>query len=106
MRIKRIYAYNFHGGGACPTQFFWNNEDKTKYYYFRYRGGHWTLKECKIDIENANNWSDKDTKLIAEGYEGDFLDGFCDIRDFNDFLLKEHIVIIPRDKCNVDYINL
>ena len=93
----KLQAYNFNGGGACPTQFFWNNKDKTKFYYFRYRNGHWFLKEGPEDIETCDY--DK-FKIIAEGYEGDFLDGFCTERDFKAWLRKEFIKV---DVINRDY---
>ncbi len=83
-----LIAYGFYGGGACPTQFYWHNKDKTKWYYFRYRNGHWSLNEGSDDIDKCDY---EKYKIIAEGYEGHYLDGYCSQETMQEWLKKENI---------------
>lgn len=66
---------------ACPTQFQFEDVGRRQY-YFRLRHGHWTLQ----DITDINNW-----KLLAEGYYGDELEGFCTEKEFFKILKKAGI---------------
>ena len=81
----QLVAYEIYGGGACPSQFYWHNKDNTRWYYFRYRNGHWTLRESTEDIDKGSGY-DK-SKIIAEGYEGDSLDGYCTIETMKKWFL-------------------
>jgi len=87
-----LLAYGFYGGGACPSQFFWHNIDKSKWYYFRYRNGHWTLRESNQDIDEGNGY--ETSQIIAEGYEGDSLDGFCTKDTMSKWLKKQKINLL------------
>ena len=64
-----LEAYDFYGGGACPTQFFWHNEDKSKWYYFRFRHNYFYLKESFDDLDEGpmEAW-DKATIIIDDIY--------------------------------------
>ena len=66
---------------ACPTQFQFD-DIAGRNYYFRLRYGHWTLQ----DITDINNW-----KLLAEGYYGDELEGYCTEKEFFKILKKAGI---------------
>lgn len=83
-------AYDFYGGGACPTQFYWHNFDKTKWYYFRYRYGHWFLKEGPDDIDSCDY---SEYKIIVEGFTSDNLDGFCTRETFLEWLENNGITL-------------
>ena len=85
----QLAAYEIYGGGACPSQFYWHNKDNTRWYYFRYRNGHWTLRESTGDIDEGSGY-DK-SKIIAEGYEGDSLDGYCTIETMKKWLKSKNI---------------
>lgn len=87
-----LLAYGFYGGGICPSQFFWHNINKSKWYYFRYRNGHWTLRESSEDIAEGNGY--ETSQIIAEGYEGDSLDGFCTKETMCKWLKKQKINLI------------
>lgn len=97
--MLELKAFDFNGGGACPTQFYWHNIDSTKWYYFRYRNGHWFLKEGPADIEDCDY--DK-YEVIYEGYEGDYLDGYCTYEEALEWLKLKGCVIIIVTKGEVD----
>lgn len=87
----KLKVYGFYGGGACPTQFYWYNQDETKWYYFRYRHGHWTLRESSEDIVEGNGY--EKSRIIAEGYEGDSFDGYCTKEEMRKWLAKQNIYL-------------
>lgn len=88
-----IKAYNVYGGGACPTQFYWN--DKKYYYYFRLRNGKYKLYKGKTDPDKDIEFFKK-SKIIAEGEYGDNIEGYITFDEmklllmFNDIFLEIH----------------
>lgn len=82
-----IKAYKFECTCyACPTQFEFEDEKGTKY-YFRYRNGYWKL----VDVTDDENW-----KIIVDGQYGDWLDGLMNEEEF--------IKILKDNGYNIDVI--
>ena len=96
----KLKAYEFSGGGACPTQYYWHNEDKTEYYYFRYRFGSWTLQKGPADIDTCG--LDKYI-LVASDNSGGEYDGFMLREEFLEVLRKYNIdleIVTETDELN------
>lgn len=97
-QTKIIKAYNVYGGGAYPTQFYWN--DRLYHYYFRLRNGKYRLYKGRSNPDTDLEFFKK-SKVIAEGEYGDDIEGYIKFVDMRFLLMKHGIILNIKGKPNL-----